>query len=59
MEQRKIREAREAVTAAEQAFEQATQQGVEVSRVSGLLRQLREENNFGALVERSMQRRRI
>jgi hypothetical protein len=56
-EQRKIREAREAVVAADELLEQTKRQGVEVRRVSNLLRQLREDNNFGALVHRSMLRR--
>jgi hypothetical protein len=56
-EQRKIREAKAAVEAAERVYEQTKRQGAEVNKVSGLLRRLRQDNNFAALIHRSMLRR--
>lgn len=56
-EQRKIKEAQQARAAAEESLEQTKRQAAEVSKVSATLRKLRENNNFGALIQRSMMRR--
>ena len=56
-EQRKIKEAKAAAATAEEMYRQVQEQGAEVRKVAGLLRSLRQENNFAVLVQRSMRRR--
>lgn len=55
-ERRAAEEARQARERAERLFNETERRGVEVTQVAGLLRTLREDN-FGALIEQSMQRR--
>jgi hypothetical protein len=57
-EQQAAEEAQQAREAAEQRFEETKRLDAEVSAVSALLKRLRRDNNFGALIEQSMRRRR-
>jgi RNase H-fold protein (predicted Holliday junction resolvase) len=50
-------EALEARETAELRFQETKKLDDEVSAVSNLLKRLRQENNFGALIEQSMRRR--
>jgi hypothetical protein len=57
-EQAAAEEASQARETAELRFEETKKLDKEVSAVSDLLKRLRQENNFGALIEQSMRRRR-
>ena len=57
-ERRATQEARQARESADRKLAETERRGVEVNRVAGLLRNLRQDNNFGALIEASMLRRR-